>query len=182
MKLQAKMMKLKDGRTAIIRQAVADDAEQMLTMAKLCAAETRNLCSMPEEYDFPVEAEMKWIIDQNGDGSLLQVAEVEGRLIGSCILHPQGGRQRIRHRCGIGLGIVKEFWANGIGTIFMQNAISAAKDIGYEQMELEVVSTNERAIGLYEKMGFVRFGVQPNMFKYEDGSYADVALMALDLR
>ncbi|MBQ8598861.1 MAG: GNAT family N-acetyltransferase [Oscillospiraceae bacterium] len=182
MKLQAKMMKLKDGRTAIIRQAVPDDAEQMLTMAKLCATETRNLCSTPEEYDFPVEAEMKWIIDQNGAGSLLQVAEVGGRLVGNCILHPQGGRRRVRHRCGIGLSIVKEFWANGIGTIFMQNAISVAKDIGYEQMELEVVSTNERAIGLYEKMGFVPFGLQPNMFKYEDGSYADVVLMALDLR
>ena len=182
MKVTPSTYQRKDGRSAVIRQAQESDAEQMLKMARQCASETRNLCSTESEYDLPVEAEMKWIIDRNGEGCLLQVVEVDGELKGNCMTYPQGGRLRVRHRCGVGIGLLKEIWGNGIGTLMMQNAIDFAKEYGYEQMELDVVSTNETAVHLYEKLDFVRYGLHPHAFRYEDGSYADLLLMALDLR
>lgn len=182
MKLLPATYLLSDGRSALVRQAREGDAAQMLLMARQCASETRNLRSTENEYDLPVEAEMKWIIDRNGEGSLLQIVEVDGRLMGNCLIYPQGGRVRVRHRCGVGIGLLKEIWGNGIGTAMMQNAIDFAKQYGYEQMELDVVSTNAAAIHLYEKLGFVRCGLLPHAFRYEDGSYADMLLMALDLR
>lgn len=44
-------------------------------------------------------------------------------------------------------------------------------------MELAVISTNERALALYHKMGFEKFGKCVKGFKYKDGTYADEYLM-----
>lgn len=37
-------------------------------------------------------------------------------------------------------------------------------------VELEVIEGNQRAIGLYHKMGFVYTGEKPNAIRLEDGS------------
>ena len=52
-----------------------------------------------------------------------------------------------------------------------------ARQSGFEQIELEVVSTNRRAIGLYVKYDFQVYGTRPHGIKYPDGSYADDYLM-----
>ena len=46
-----------------------------------------------------------------------------------------------------------------------------------EQLELEVVTENRRAISLYQKMGFRICGTLPDNMKYKDGTYADVYWM-----
>lgn len=51
--------------------------------------------------------------------------------------------------------------------------ISVAKKEGYEQVELEVVADNERAIHLYKSLGFEICGMCPNQMKYKDGTYAN---------
>lgn len=55
--------------------------------------------------------------------------------------------------------------------------ISAAGEYGFEQLELEVVTENRRAISLYQKMGFRICGTLPDNMKYKDGTYADVYWM-----
>lgn len=59
----------------------------------------------------------------------------------------------------------------------MRTVLSVAKQIGYEQAELEVNSNNISAIALYHKMGFKKYGRIPNSVKYADGSYADTDWM-----
>ena len=65
----------------------------------------------------------------------------------------------------------------GIGTALLREVLNAAEVAGYEQAELEVVSTNTPAIGLYRKLGFEVIGTMPRAMKYADGSYADFLLM-----
>lgn len=48
-------------------------------------------------------------------------------------------------------------------------------------MEPDVVSRNERAIALYEKMGFVRTGIKPDAMKHKDGTYDDDIMMVKKL-
>ena len=45
----------------------------------------------------------------------------------------------------------------------------AAKESGFEQAELEVISDNQNAITLYEKLGFQKYGTFPDNMKYADG-------------
>jgi len=47
--------------------------------------------------------------------------------------------------------------------------LNKAKEAGYEQAELEVISENKRAVALYEKFGFVKYGTLPDNMKYSDG-------------
>lgn len=64
----------------------------------------------------------------------------------------------------------------------LRAVLEAAKECGYEQAELEVVSTNTKAIRLYESEGFTIYGTRPHGMKYQDGTYADEYLMKKDLR
>ena len=52
-----------------------------------------------------------------------------------------------------------------------------ARQIGYEQIELEVVDGNDTAKRLYEKCGFVETGKQVRALKYDDGTYRDEYIM-----
>jgi hypothetical protein len=47
-----------------------------------------------------------------------------------------------------------------------------------EKINLRVLCSNERAIGIYKKFGFVEEGHCVSEIKYEDGTYVDELLMA----
>ena len=51
-----------------------------------------------------------------------------------------------------------------------EEMIDKARQEKLEQLELEVIEGNQRAIGLYHKMGFVCTGEKPNAIRLEDGS------------
>lgn len=48
-------------------------------------------------------------------------------------------------------------------------------------MELEVVSTNEAAIALYKKCGFIEYGRNPRGFRKKNGEWQELVLMRLEL-
>ena len=81
----------------------------------------------------------------------------------------------------MGIALYQKFCDVGLGKIMIETIINAAKEIGYEQMELEVVEGNDRAKHVYENLGFKVFGVRPNAMKYIDGTYANEILMIKDL-
>lgn len=109
------------------------------------------------------------------------VAEIEGAIVGNCSFSSVGKKIRVRHRCSVGIALYQKVWGLGIGTALLELLIVKAIECGYEQMELDVVSRNERAINLYEKMGFIKYGNRPNAIKYKDGTYNDDILMVKQL-
>ena len=52
----------------------------------------------------------------------------------------------------------------------------------FEQIELVVINSNERAKSLYKKFGFVEFGIFKNSFKYANGTYDDGIYMIKTLK
>ena len=54
------------------------------------------------------------------------------------------------------------------------------RENGFEQLNLEVRSSNARAIRLYEKYGFRKLCTFPRFFKI-NGEYIDFGLMNLEL-
>ena len=59
----------------------------------------------------------------------------------------------------------------------LQIVLDLAKNVGYEQAELEVMAENKDAIYLYEKLGFEKYGTFPDNMKFADGSYMDAYWM-----
>ena len=63
----------------------------------------------------------------------------------------------------------------------MDEMISFAQSVEIEIITLEVKTDNERAIRLYEKYGFEKFGTYRGFFKI-DGRYYDADFMNLYLK
>ncbi len=75
---------------------------------------------------------------------------------------------RLNHRGHLGLGIVKEFRGQGIGSQLLLQSLKHAKEIGLEKVELSVYTSNTAAIKLYKKFGFNEIGVIKNYRKLND--------------
>lgn len=61
---------------------------------------------------------------------------------------------RQRHRGSLGMGILPEYRGMGIGVRLMKAALMQAKKCKLEKVELQVYTSNKRAVALYKKMGF----------------------------
>ena len=85
--------------------------------------------------------------------------------------------ERLAHRAGIGVSVRKDYWRQGIADHMLQTLLDCARACGYEQVELEVVADNFRAVPLYMKHGFQVYGTRPHGLRYPDGSYASEYLM-----
>ena len=168
----------KNGEAVLLRSAVPSDAEALLEYLKVTSGETRNLIREREEVTLTVEQEENFIESYRlSPHRLMLTAFRNGKVLGNCSLVPIGSHRRYAHRCGVAIALYREYWGLGIGRKMLETVLDAAKKVGYEQAELEVVSTNERAIALYKKLGFVKYGQIPHNMKYTDGSYADTDWM-----
>lgn len=182
MRFNPVMKKDKLGRTIMLRTAEPRDAESLLAYMRTTTAETPYLIREPDEVTMTLEQEEAFLQSKlDKDRELLLIAEIDGRHIGSCSLMEVLPYRRFDHRCSIAIALYQEFCGAGIGEIMLRALLEAAKQAGYEQAELEVVSDNRRAMALYEKLGFEKHGRLPHNMKYADGSYADAEWMVKKL-
>lgn len=174
--------KLKNGQEATLRSAREEDAAQLLQYLKATAGETAFLTREPEEVTMTLEKEKAFIKKvEDGERELMLLAFVDGRHAGNCSLMSAGSFLRYRHRCVIAIALYQEYWGLGLGRHMLGAVLAEAKNCGFEQAELEVADGNERAISLYESLGFRRYGSMPRNMKYVDGSYRDVHWMMKEL-
>lgn len=171
-------VKDKTGQTVVLRNAEAEDAEDLIEYLKITAAETPFLIREPDEIHLTVGQEKSFLRGCiAAEREIMLIATVDGKHIGNCSLMGIGSYKRYAHRCDIAIALYREFCGRGIGKIMMQTVLDLAKEAGYEQAELEVISGNEGAVSLYRKLGFEKYGTFPNNMKYADGRYADADWM-----
>lgn len=183
MYVPSKIIKDKKGREIMFRSAEENDAEKLIDYLKTTAAETSFLIREPDEITLSIKQEQDFIKMKKASKNELQlIAEIGGKHIGNCSLMNIGGYKRYRHRCEIAIALYKEYCGLGIGKAMLEFVLDIAEKIGYEQAELEVLTSNKPAIALYEKLGFKIYGTFPNNMKYGEGSYADAYWMMKKFR
>lgn len=170
-----------NGKELLLRNATEDDAEMLIEYLKITCGETRFLVKEPEEIIMTLEQEKDYIKNQNeSENSIMILAFLDGEYIGNCALI--GNRlSRFKHRVTMGIALYQKFTGMGIGRVMIEELISIAREKGFEQIELEVVAGNERALHLYKSMGFEVYGTFPKNMKYKDGTYADAYWMMKEL-
>ena len=165
------------GHELVLRNATEDEAGMLLEYLKTTCGETKFLARDPEEITMTLEEERAFIKRQNDSAdNLLIIGLLDGAYVGNCSLMGMGSG-RYRHRTSMGIALYQKYTGLGIGRVMIEKLCQTAKEHGLEQIELEVVADNERAIALYKKMGFEVYGTFPNNMKYKDGSYADAYWM-----
>jgi RimJ/RimL family protein N-acetyltransferase len=125
----------------------------------------------------PIEETRQFVLGCIERRDLQLVALVEGTVVGWCDI-VRHTRPIHRHRGTLGMGIAAVHRGRGLGFRLIGEAISRALQSGIVRIELSVHADNPRAIALYEKVGFVREGVQRDAICI-DGRYFDVLTMAI---
>ena len=174
MKFPEREIILKDGRKCVLRPTGPDLAAEMIEYMKVTAGETEWLLRYPDEVSFTLESEQEILGRILEDpGHVMMAAVVDGKVAGNCSIGGIGNKRKILHRCSLAIALYKKYWGLGIGTAMME----LAAQIGYRQIDLEVVAENEQAQALYRKCGFVESGRRHNALKFDDGTSHDEILM-----
>lgn len=172
----------KDGTRFLLRSPAAEDGESMLHYLKTIAAETEFMVRYPEEVTMTVEDEKAFLTTKlNTPGDMMIGVFREGKVVGSASLNHVSNNLKAQHRAILGIAILKEYWHMGLGRELMTHIIAAAREFGYEQLELEVATCNTKALSLYKEMGFVICGECPHAFKLKSGEYYNEYHMILNL-
>lgn len=177
-----KTIQLKDGRECCLRNGDESDGEAVFNNFNLTHGQTDFLLTYPDENSFNIKQESDFLKAKTESSNEIEIiAEVDGVIAGTAGIESIGEKYKIRHRAEFGIGIDKAYWGLGIGKALMDACIECAREAGYEQLELDVASDNERAIELYKKGGFVEYGRNPRGFKSRISGYQELVLMRLEL-
>lgn len=183
MRFPERRITMKDGRTCILRPTAPDVAEEMIEYLKKTSGETPWLLRNPDEVNYTLEGEKEILSRVLEDPkSVMMVAVVDGKVAGNCAVNSLGDKRKVRHRCSMAIALYQAYWGQGIGTAMIGYLTELAKQIGYEQMDLEVIAGNEQAQALYRKCGFAESGRRHNAIRLDDGSMHDEILMYKELK
>ena len=148
------------------------DANDLIRYLKVTAGETPFLIREPDEISLTPEQEehfIEGIVKEPRE--LMLIGTVAGEHVGNCSLMSLGNYERYAHRCSVAIALYQKYCGLRIGREMLKTVLTVAKQCGYEQAELEVISSNTSAIALYKKLGFKKYGTFPNNMKYVDGTY-----------
>lgn len=105
------------------------------------------------------------------------VAEEDGIIVGTYYIRPNqagGGR----HVCNCGYMTSASATGRGVARQMCTHSIEYAAAQGYRAMQFNfVVSTNERAVRLWESLGFGIVGRLPGAFRHPAQGYVDALVM-----
>lgn len=179
MLIKEKVIELKNKKECILRSPREDDAALLIDLLKCVCDETPFLVSEPDEIKYTIEGEKAFIKKFNQSlYDFMIIIEIDNKIIGNCSIMPVANKRKEIHRCELGIAIMKDYWDLSIGRQVIEHALKIAKVMGYEQVELDVVSGNTRAIALYSQLGFKEVGNIPYAIKLEEGIYFnDIKMM-----
>ena len=162
--------------TYVIREAVPDDAEEMIRFLNQAGGESDNLLHGENGFTVPIEGvRRKLAMSSASENSIVLVAVENGRIIARAEL--DGYRApRIRHRARFSISVLKRYWNQGIGTEMLKRIIEQAGKMKLGVIELEMIADNAAAACLYHKMGFADVGIYKNYF-YVNGTFKDAVIM-----
>jgi L-amino acid N-acyltransferase YncA len=109
------------------------------------------------------------------------VAEENGAIVGTYVLRP--------NRPGLGAHVSNASFmvapgaqGRGVGHAMGEHCLAEARRIGFRAMQFNfVVSTNEGAVRLWQKLGFKIVGTLPGAFRHAQKGYVDAYVMFREL-
>jgi RimJ/RimL family protein N-acetyltransferase len=164
----------------VVRSIRPDDFRALLSYANdLITEDTFIMLSgnplTPEEEQSYLDDAIRKVMDNR---KIHLVIEVNGHFAGSSEVRIFDKRKS--HVGEIGISLAADYRDEGIGFVCLETLIGEAKKLGLRMLTLTCFETNERAIHTYEKAGFIKAGVIPELLSYK-GKYIGEILMYLPL-
>jgi len=102
------------------------------------------------------------------------VAEIDGKIMGLYILHPNNVG-RCGHICNASYAVSSEARGKHIGEKLVLDCLKMGKELGFRVLQFNaVVESNIHARHLYERLGFKQLGTITGGFRMKDGHYENI--------
>jgi RimJ/RimL family protein N-acetyltransferase len=152
----------------VIRQARPVDARAMAKLFAAVAAEGDGVASEP-----PIDLDERSASFESRAAESL-VAEAAGSIVG--MLHIDTSRFGFGE---LGMLVDRSWRARGVGSALLHAAIVWARGLGLHKLSLEVFPSNDAALALYRKLGFVEEGRRVKQYRRANGELWDSLVMGL---
>ena len=163
---EPKTVQLNNGTELTIRRPQPEDAKKVVDYLKLVGGESDNLTFGSGDISFTEEQERSYIENVNtAKNSLLLIGTVDEQIVAICNIDANP-KKRMAHNSEVGITVKKSHWRQGIGELMFNELIEFAK--AHETISiisLGVRAQNCGAIKLYEKLGFIKYGLRKDFFK-----------------
>ena len=161
-----------------LRDARVEDAALLASAERLVAAQPGDLAARPEELLDEAFRATIGRLTASDEGKYL-VAESDGQLVGHAVLIPMA-LAATRHIVRLTIVVHPGHQGRGIGKRLLTSLIEWARAApGVRKIELNVRSTNTRAIGLYRSLGFEEQGRQLQRICIDEQTFIDDLEMGL---
>jgi len=154
-----------------IRKAEAGDAD---AIAAIIMPTIREAATYTLDADMSETAALAYWL---GPDKETFVAEEDGVILGTYYMRPNhtGGGQ---HVCNCGYMTSASATGRGVARRMGEHSLAHARSQGYRAMQFNfVVSTNERAVRLWQSLGFAIVGRLPEAFRHPVHGYVDAFVM-----
>lgn len=164
-----KKFKIKSGKEFEVREPREGDEPELLRFVNELVAEDVPVLINQEQ---TIEDERKYlqgVIKDMGEGNKVQLLAFDGKkLVGNTQVHKD--RWKADHVGVFGISIARDYRGQGLGEALARMVIEEAKKrLKVKIVRLDAFANNERALGLYKKLGFLECGRVPDGVQWRDG-------------
>jgi putative acetyltransferase len=125
----------------------------------------------------PLQRIEGFVRDSVANGAVQFVALDGGIVVGWADIFPAWA-DAVKHCGTLGMGVAVACRGQGIGERLLRACLTKALANGITRVELEARADNQRAIRLYERVGFTHEALKRNAMRF-DGVYYDAVQMSL---
>lgn len=170
-----KTFKNKKGTNVVIRYPKWQDLDAVTEYVNTLIEENTFLM-LPEKQTRKSEATWmaKTFDDIENNKKIHIVAEVNGQYAGNCEIRIHERRQA--HVGDIGISVAAQYREEGIGYELLSALIEEGRKAGLKLLILHCFENNERALHLYEKLGFKKSGTVSGVYAYKGNFIGEVTL------
>ncbi|SJZ88978.1 Protein N-acetyltransferase, RimJ/RimL family [Pilibacter termitis] len=162
-----------------IREAVPEDAEELLKTLNQIRQETDFLTMDETDMAISIEEEMEHLARIYDSENNVLLLALDGEKIAGTISVHADSHKRIRHIGEIGISILKDYWGMGLGRTLMQEGILWSEESGViKRLQLTVQERNARAVHLYHSLGFQTEVIMERGAVDKEGNFLRVHLMS----
>lgn len=170
----------KNGKAFTIRQPTENSAGNIINYLKVLVASTDQVFSTLQDLNIGIAGGRSFINDANRNPNMLiLIAEIDYQIVGYLEFNAKS-KTKISHTGSFIVNVHPDFQKIGIGSALIETLLSwAHQNSTIEKVGLKVIETNEVAIRIFKKLGFIEEGRHIKAIKQPSGEYADILQMYL---
>lgn len=162
----------------VVCEAMPEDAKGLSELLKVVTEESDFITKSQETFLSEDDAERFILKQLETLNQICLLVKVGNEVVGVLNIASSDSYQE-DHIGDLFIAIKKAYWGYGLGHLLMEAAVDWAEHTPeIRRLELTVQVRNERAVHLYETIGFTIEGVKKRGAKTKNGEFLDVYAMA----